>query len=107
MSNIMVQYNIAYYMYTWYFQHPSLCRFPSSAFYDKQLITNPSPKRETLQALSIWRDPNNPFVFCDMEGDEEYLENTSEEGNEMSRFNRAEINQVVSIILKSVLSIKF
>lgn len=54
-----------------------------------------SSKWEILEPLSIWRDPKYPMVFCDTYGEEEYLVNSSEEGNEMSKFNRAEIEQVV------------
>jgi hypothetical protein len=44
----------------------------------------------------MWRDAKNPLVFCHLEGEEEYLANTTEEGNEMSKFNKAEIDQVVN-----------
>lgn len=93
-------YNTYIYFHTtksivFYFQHPSLCRFPSYAFYDKKLVTKKSSKWEVLEPLRIWRDFRNPLVFCNTEGEEEYLVNSSEEGNEMSKFNRAEIDQVV------------
>ncbi|XP_056009192.1 helicase with zinc finger domain 2-like isoform X3 [Ostrea edulis] len=85
-----------------YRMHPSLCRFPSNAFYNQKLITKASPKWETLQPLQMWRDPKNPLVFCHIEGEEEYLANTTEEGNEMSKFNKAEIDQVEKVYLHLV-----
>lgn len=81
------------------FQHPSLCRFPSYAFYEKQLVTKKSPKLEVFEPLSIWRDHKNPLIFCHTEGEEEYLTNISEEGNVMSKYNKAEIDQVVHLMM--------
>ncbi|XP_062566529.1 helicase with zinc finger domain 2-like [Saccostrea cucullata] len=82
--------------------HPSLCSFPSKAFYDEKLITNDPQKWKMLQPLSLWRDSENPLVFCHMEGQEDYLSNMSEEGNEMSKFNDAEIDQVEKVYLHLV-----
>lgn len=81
------------------FQHPSLCRFPSDAFYEKKLVTEKSPKLEVFEPLSIWRDHKNPLIFCHTEGEEEYLTHISEEGNVMSKFNKAEIDQVVHLMM--------
>ncbi|XP_061196372.1 helicase with zinc finger domain 2-like [Saccostrea echinata] len=80
-----------------YRMHPSLCRFPSNTFYDKKLRTKDLEKWKMQQPLSLWRDPKNPLVFCHIEGQEEYLSNTTEEGNEMSKFNNAEIDQVEKV----------
>ncbi|XP_062578545.1 helicase with zinc finger domain 2-like [Saccostrea cucullata] len=80
-----------------YRMHPSLCRFPSKAFYDMKVITQKSPKWEMLQPLGMWHNPKNPLIFCHIEGEEEYLANATEEGNEMPRFNKAEIDQVEKV----------
>ncbi|XP_062578568.1 helicase with zinc finger domain 2-like [Saccostrea cucullata] len=85
-----------------YRMHPSLCRFPSNTFYYNRLITQKSPKWEVLQPLNMWRNPKNPLVFCHIEGEEEYLANTTEEGNEMSKFNTAEIDHVEKVYLHLV-----
>lgn len=47
-----------------------------------------------------------PHVFCHVEGDEEMLTVKTEAGNEQSRFNEAEVKQVVrhiSVILITIL----
>ncbi|XP_061162412.1 helicase with zinc finger domain 2-like isoform X2 [Saccostrea echinata] len=80
-----------------YRMHPSLCRFPSKHFYGGMLKTIPSPKWEVIEPLHMWRDPKDPCVFCHIEGEEEYLSYSTDEGNEMSRYNMAEVDQVVKV----------
>lgn len=77
--------------------HPGLCEFPSNKFYEGKLRTADSPKWMTKTPLGLWTNPKYPYVFCHTEGEEEYLAYTTEEGNEMSRYNSKEVEQVVSI----------
>lgn len=49
----------------------------------------------TKTPLALWENPKYPYVFCHTEGEEEYLAYTTEEGNEMSRYNSKEIEHVV------------
>lgn len=77
------------------FQHPGLCEFPSNKFYEGKLRTADSPKWMTKTPLGLWTNPKYPYVFCHTEGEEQYLAYTTEEGNEMSRYNSKEIEQVV------------
>lgn len=81
--------------YFYELQNPSLCEFPSNIFYDGKLITKESPKWAVKTPLSLWSNPKYPYVFCNTEGEEEYLAYTTEEGNEMSRYNAKEIEHVV------------
>ncbi|XP_062578588.1 helicase with zinc finger domain 2-like isoform X2 [Saccostrea cucullata] len=80
-----------------YRMNPSLCEFPSTTFYDGKLETKESEKWMTRTPLGLWKNPKYPYVFCHTEGEEEYLTYTTEEGNEMSRYNSEEIGHVVSI----------
>ena len=49
--------------------------------------------------LKICRDPMVPLLFCHIEGEEEILAVATEEGNQQSRSNKAEVDHVVSIQL--------
>ncbi|XP_056009193.1 helicase with zinc finger domain 2-like isoform X4 [Ostrea edulis] len=80
-----------------YRMHPSLCRFPSRMFYKDKLETIASSKWQVLEPLQMWNNPENPCVFCHVEGEEEYLSYSTDEGNEMSRYNMAEVHQVVKV----------
>lgn len=48
--------------------------------------------------LQVWQRPDVPLLFCHIEGEEECLSVTTEEGNQQSRSNRAEVDHVVRII---------
>lgn len=65
-------------------------------FYKDKLETIASSKWQVLEPLQMWNNPENPCVFCHVEGEEEYLSYSTDEGNEMSRYNMAEVHQVVS-----------
>ncbi|KAK3091961.1 hypothetical protein FSP39_024026 [Pinctada imbricata] len=80
-----------------YRMHPEICRFPSDSFYDGRLETKESSKWMTDRPLSMWRDPNTPIVFCHVEGLEEHLTVSTEEGNEMSSSNAKELEIVLNV----------
>ena len=80
------------------FQHEAICEFPSRAFYDGRLVTPPSVKnRPPLVPQNIWPgDGLHPMAFCHCTGVEETLSVRTAEGNEMSKANLQEVEQVVS-----------
>ena len=49
--------------------------------------------------LKIWFDSENRHVFCHMTGEEIILPVSTEEGNQMSRSNKMEVEQVVKIFI--------
>lgn len=80
-------------------QNPQLCHFPSQIFYDGQLKTELVFKKKGTSILKIWSKKKSfyyPHVIIDVEGMENNLTVTSEEGNEQSKSNDAEVDQVVS-----------
>ncbi|KAK3577503.1 hypothetical protein CHS0354_026457 [Potamilus streckersoni] len=82
-----------------YRMHPNLCQFPSNKFYNGELQTSPEVfKREKENApLKFWPVPQKPIILCHVEGSEEILTVSTEEGNEKSRSNLEEFKQVVKI----------
>ena len=55
----------------------------------------PSIAWKVNEPLSLWRVPNVPHMFCHVEGEEETLQVTTDEGNQQSKSNKAEVEQVV------------
>ena len=47
--------------------------------------------------LMAWFDKDKRTIFCHIYGEEEILPVSTEEGNEKSRRNKEEVNQVVSL----------
>ena len=84
-------------LYAHFFQqHPGICEFPSKQFYDGKLQTGSSPKWDIKTPLRIWINRKKiPIVFYHVEGEEEYLAVSTEEGNEQSRSNKKEVDKVV------------
>ncbi|KAL3868508.1 hypothetical protein ACJMK2_041309 [Sinanodonta woodiana] len=95
-----------------YRMHPRLCDFPSMEFYDNKLITGPSDlwkegywkegfigqsKYWISNPLKMWPHKKYTHVFCHIEGEEEVLTVTTEEGNEHSRSNIEEVKQIVKV----------
>jgi hypothetical protein len=54
-----------------------------------------STKWQVTEPLSIWNRPDVPLMFCHIEGAERYLTVATEEGNQQSCSNMAEVNHVV------------
>ncbi|KAL3868678.1 hypothetical protein ACJMK2_041456 [Sinanodonta woodiana] len=77
--------------------HPELCQFPSKTFYNGELQTSPEvfEREKANNPLKLWPAPQKPHVFCHVEGSEEILTVSTEEGNEKSRSNPEEVKQVV------------
>ncbi|XP_061168139.1 helicase with zinc finger domain 2-like [Saccostrea echinata] len=82
-----------------YRMHPGICAFPSNEFYDGRLLTESSPKWDIPNPLKIWVNRDKiPIVFCHIEGEEEFLTVSTEEGNEQSCSNKQEVDQVVKVL---------
>nr|XP_054758115.1 helicase with zinc finger domain 2-like [Lytechinus pictus] len=83
-----------------YRMHDWICSFPSDTFYESKLETDLSVKSRSPDPVrAIW--PNRgqtPTVFCHVYGKEETLTVKSDEGNEMSKGNMAEVMHATRIV---------
>ncbi|XP_046355457.2 helicase with zinc finger domain 2-like isoform X1 [Haliotis rufescens] len=86
----------ATFLNTQYRMHPRLCDFPSEEFYDGKLTTGPSWTWK-CEPLAVWPVPEVPHVLCHVEGVEDSLSVSTEEGNEQSKSNKAEVDKVVEV----------
>ncbi|XP_048757563.2 helicase with zinc finger domain 2-like [Ostrea edulis] len=86
-----------------YRMNPRICEFPSEQFYQNKLETMPSIAWKVKEPLSLWNFPMVPLLFCHVEGEEESLSVTTEEGNQQSKSNMAEVEQVVRIFSELVI----
>ncbi|XP_072028128.1 3'-5' exoribonuclease HELZ2-like [Amphiura filiformis] len=78
--------------------HEAICEFPSMTFYDNSLITPPSIKERASPIMlgGVWPgDGSRPIAFCHCIGVEETLSVKTAEGNEISKANSYEVEQVV------------
>ncbi|KAJ8305756.1 hypothetical protein KUTeg_016301, partial [Tegillarca granosa] len=89
-----------------YRMNPFICKFPSRTFYDGKLETEKSSTWLEMNPLTIWKKLSNdenpalnhvPHIFSHVEGEEEVLPVSTEEGNEQSRSNIAEVDQVIKV----------
>ncbi|KAF1556345.1 Helicase with zinc finger domain 2, partial [Eudyptula albosignata] len=79
---------------TQYRMHKSICEFPSQEFYEMRLKTCP----QLLHKPSVFHHKGNgccPIIFGHVEGKEQSLMITTEEGNENSKANPEEVEQAV------------
>ena len=73
-----------------------ICEFPSEQFYEGKLITRPGLWRD--KPLNIWPQDDYdmyPHVLIHVEGEEKMLTVSTEDGNEQSKSNEQEIDEVV------------
>ncbi|KAL3868501.1 hypothetical protein ACJMK2_041302 [Sinanodonta woodiana] len=94
-----VEYTLLEFQYR---MNPQLCAFPSNEFYEGKLETRSSYLWEEGLFINMWLDQGFPHVLCHIEGKEEVLANRTDEGNEQSRSNKAEVEQIVKIFLHMV-----
>ncbi|XP_021359813.1 helicase with zinc finger domain 2-like [Mizuhopecten yessoensis] len=87
----------AVFLSTQYRMNPRICDFVSAEFYNDKLDTAPSRAWKEETPLSIWKYPDVPHIFCHVEGEEEYLTVSTEEGNEHSCSNKAEVEKVMQV----------
>ncbi|KAM9284821.1 3'-5' exoribonuclease HELZ2 isoform 1-T1 [Morus bassanus] len=79
-----------------YRMHKGICEFPSQEFYDKRLKTCPQLSRKP----SVFHHKGNsccPIIFGHVEGKEQSLMISTEEGNENSKANPEEAEQAVRV----------
>ncbi|XP_071490369.1 3'-5' exoribonuclease HELZ2-like [Diadema antillarum] len=83
-----------------YRMHEAICAFPSQNFYEDKLETDQTVKSRSPDPLrAIWPNKGRtPTVFCHVYGKEETLTVKSEEGNEMSKSNMAEVMHATRIV---------
>ncbi|WAR23847.1 HELZ2-like protein [Mya arenaria] len=81
-----------------YRMHPQICEFPSDKFYNRMLINGPGPWSDN--PLRIWPQDQfgtYPHVLIHVEGEEKRLTVSTEDGNEQSRSNAKEIEEVIRL----------
>uniref|UniRef100_A0A663MTG7 Helicase with zinc finger 2 n=1 Tax=Athene cunicularia TaxID=194338 RepID=A0A663MTG7_ATHCN len=80
-----------------YRMHKSICEFPSQEFYEMRLKTCPQLHRQP----SVFHHRDNvccPIIFGHVEGKEQSLVISTEEGNENSKANPEEAEQAVRLV---------
>ena len=88
--------------FSYFFQHPEICDFPSRAFYEGKLQTDPSVmrRRSGFNLAGFWPQGEGcPIVFCQVEGEEETGYIGSKGNNKVdsqSKFNTTEAKKIVS-----------
>ncbi|NXI63086.1 HELZ2 Helicase, partial [Anseranas semipalmata] len=86
--------NQAWMLDTQYRMHKNICEFPSQEFYEHRLKTCP----QLLHKDSVFYHKENrccPVIFGHIEGKEQSLMISTEEGNENSKANPEEVEQAV------------
>ncbi|XP_025971845.2 3'-5' exoribonuclease HELZ2 [Dromaius novaehollandiae] len=88
--------NQAWMLDTQYRMHKDICKFPSQEFYERRLNTCPQLSRK---ASVLYHKDNMccPIIFGHVEGKEQSLMISTEEGNENSKANPEEVEQAVRI----------
>lgn len=83
-----------------YRMNPALCEFPSKQFYEGKLKTMPGLWNQHTMKIwpmdSITREPC-PHVLIHVEGEELVLTVNTDDGNEQSRSNPSEIEEVLKV----------
>jgi hypothetical protein len=82
---------------TQYRMHPSICEFPSEAFYHGQLLSGVSRVDRTPTTYWKWPSPTTPVCFIDAQNGWE-----SEEEGKIEKKNEHEVEIVLSVIQKLV-----
>ncbi|XP_026553122.1 helicase with zinc finger domain 2 [Pseudonaja textilis] len=80
-----------------YRMHKDICRFPSMTFYNSKLMTSPQIIRGSSALYHRSEFECTPIIFGHIEGRERSLVVSTEEGNENSKANLEEVQQVVRI----------
>ncbi|XP_074144959.1 LOW QUALITY PROTEIN: 3'-5' exoribonuclease HELZ2 [Sminthopsis crassicaudata] len=89
-------YRQAWMLDTQYRMHKDICKFPSKEFYDNKLKTS----MELRRTPSVFSHPDQescPIIFGYVQGEEKSLVVSTDEGNENSRANQDEVEQVIRI----------
>ncbi|XP_048205677.1 helicase with zinc finger domain 2 isoform X2 [Perognathus longimembris pacificus] len=86
----------AFMLDTQYRMHEGICAFPSKEFYAQKLKTCPNLKRPPSLFSHAGRE-SCPVIFGHLQGHEQILMVSTDEGNENSRANPEEVAEVVRI----------
>lgn len=77
-------------------QHEGICAFPSMEFYQNHLKTSPDLRRPP-SVLGHPEKESCPVIFGYVQGHEQSLLVSTEEGNENSKANLEEVAEVVGV----------
>ncbi|KAM5134766.1 3'-5' exoribonuclease HELZ2 [Mantella aurantiaca] len=84
----------ALFLDTQYRMHEDICAFPSKEFYDERLLTSPQIR---LRNSLLFKQSPRRIVFGEVEGQEQSLAVTTEEGNINSKANLEEAKEAVRL----------
>ncbi|XP_028391339.1 helicase with zinc finger domain 2-like isoform X2 [Dendronephthya gigantea] len=85
-----------------YRMNEELCQFPSKFFYEDKLKTAPEVKNRETDKVTWPNGDRYPFVFHHVEGVEESLVVSTEQGNERSQKNQKEVAKTVFVARRLV-----
>lgn len=85
-----------------YRMHSEISNISSKFFYDEQITTDSSVEKKFKNTnKSVWPHSKDglpiPVVFCHLEGEEESLTVSSDEGNEYSKKNKEEVSATIQV----------
>lgn len=80
-----------------YRMHEEICKFPSEHFYNNQLETDASVKKQGTHLQSFWPVKDVPMAFCHVVGQEDVTFIKTALSNEQSKANDKEVRKAVHV----------